>query len=348
MPVNFINEFVEDALVLPDSVQEASRSIWHDYVVGFFLDEPLSFTVVVQHLKRVWRLKGSIKVKSDGVVFMFLFSCEDDRRMIIQADPIIMRNKLFIVKQWDPTVSNICGSVTSVPIWIHIYNIPLAAWSPLGINWLAGRIGCVKCLDESTERMERLTYAKALVEVTPIIDLVDSFQVLCKDGTKQTVFVDYQWRPQACKTCKVFGHDISSCKNSVKSDEVIKKNSNTVLRQIPKIDTMVKDQNDKIMRNKSTSAWKRVDHGSKGKSVLLKSKEDSGSDKNGSDRENETRKKGNVTDNNKDIVFDLVEEGEVVEELVMNIGNKFQVLQNLNEVNRDVSIEESGDKNNFE
>ena len=98
IPVNFNNMFDGDALVLPDVVQEAGQSIWCDYLVGFFLDKPLSFTAVVQHLKRVWRLKVNIKVKSDGVVFLFLFSNEDDRSKIIKDDPIIMKNKLFIIK----------------------------------------------------------------------------------------------------------------------------------------------------------------------------------------------------------------------------------------------------------
>lgn len=64
--------------------------------MGFFLNKRLSNSAMVYHLKKTWKLKGSIQVKSDGFLFLFPLSSVEDRCRILQGDPIIMQNKLFI------------------------------------------------------------------------------------------------------------------------------------------------------------------------------------------------------------------------------------------------------------
>jgi len=139
----------------------------------------------------------------------------------MQGDPILMQNKLFILKPWNPEVGNVCGSIRVVPVWVQFHNIPIFAWSHLGINWLACRLGRLVCMDDSTEKLERLRYAKCLIEVTPDNELVDSFEVRLVDGGTQRIEVRYLWKPDVCTTCKVFGHPTEQCApaSKVKSSE---------------------------------------------------------------------------------------------------------------------------------
>lgn len=90
----------------------------------------------------------------------------EDRRKIIQADPIVMRKKLFVVKPWDPMSGNNISTIKSISVWLKLSNIPLYCWTHLGINWLATRLGKFLCMDESTERLDRIGYTKCMVEVT--------------------------------------------------------------------------------------------------------------------------------------------------------------------------------------
>jgi hypothetical protein len=215
-----------DVLVPSSDIIQAGTAVWKDYLVGFFLDKPLPYVSVVYHLKKVWKLRGEVNVKSDGFVFLFRFSSAEDRQRISEADPIIMRNKLFIIKPWDVTVGNSCRTIRSVPVWIKLFNIPLYAWSHYGINWLASRVGKFLCMDQSTERMERITFAKCLVEVSPDKELVDNFLVKLMDGTDHKVAVKYLWKPEVCVNCKEFGHAGSNCSHAVSeakvtADEVI-------------------------------------------------------------------------------------------------------------------------------
>lgn len=92
--------------------------MWNDYIVGFFLDRPLYFTAVVEHLKRLWKLKGSVKVKFNGTIFTFLLSSGEDKARILRGNPIIMRNKIFIIQEWSPDLGNACGKLNAIPMWV--------------------------------------------------------------------------------------------------------------------------------------------------------------------------------------------------------------------------------------
>lgn len=62
----------------------------------------------------------------------------------------------------------------------------------------------------------RVNFASALVEVhadNPLKEsLVIAIPKLDEDGyTKETIHVEYEWRPSMCDRCKVFGHEIEGC-----------------------------------------------------------------------------------------------------------------------------------------
>lgn len=199
-------------MVPPPDVLKAGNEVWGGWLVGFFLDKPLSYMIVINHLKKLSKLKGDVSIKSDGTLFLFHLSCAEDRRRIIEADPIFLRNNIFIIKAWDPFIGHGCSTIKSVPVWLKLTNIPLYAWSHLGINWLASRIGRLLCLDTSTDKLQRIGYAKCLVDVTPNQELVDEFPVKLIDGSTQMIQVSYLWKPEICSSCKVFGHMINECK----------------------------------------------------------------------------------------------------------------------------------------
>lgn len=113
-------------------------------------------------------------------------------------------------------------TIRSVPVWIKLYNIPLYAWSHYGINWLASRVGKFLCMNQSTERLEKINYAKCLVEVKPDNLLVNNFLVKLMDGSDQIVTVEYLWKPEVCVFCREFGHSDINCLFASKVSEVFK------------------------------------------------------------------------------------------------------------------------------
>ncbi|GKF92868.1 zinc knuckle CX2CX4HX4C containing protein, partial [Tanacetum coccineum] len=62
----------------------------------------------------------------------------------------------------------------------------------------------------------RSSFALCLIEVNSEADLVDVVTIgissLSEDDfTKETIRVEYEWRPPRCDVCKIFGHVHDHC-----------------------------------------------------------------------------------------------------------------------------------------
>ncbi|GKC11796.1 RNA-directed DNA polymerase, eukaryota, reverse transcriptase zinc-binding domain protein, partial [Tanacetum coccineum] len=135
-------------------------------------------------------------------------------------------NKLFniptSVNSKDP--ENVIKKETpcKILIWIRLYNVPLEAWSIKGISAISSRLGRPIMMDQMTSNMckegsERLGYARVLVEVDAGKEYLEKNEINYVDAMKKVkltkwVKVEYSWKPDRCKHCKVFGHTINYCK----------------------------------------------------------------------------------------------------------------------------------------
>nr|GEW02866.1 hypothetical protein [Tanacetum cinerariifolium] len=145
-----------------------------------------------------------------------------------------------------------------------------------GISLTATFIGKPIMLDSYTSSMcndswGRSSFTRCLIEVNSEADLVDvatiGIPLLTGDGfTKETIRVEYEWRPPKCDICKIFGHAHDHCPNKVVSPPIIN-TSNVVtptvevtndgfqtVRYEPKATTSASKKGATNMGNPSTSS----------------------------------------------------------------------------------------------
>ncbi|GJU22453.1 hypothetical protein Tco_1155795 [Tanacetum coccineum] len=77
----------------------------------------------------------------------------------------------------------------------------------------------------------RSSFARCLIEVNSEVDLMDVVTIgipsLSEDDfTKETIHVEYEWRPPRCDTCKTFGHVHDYCPKKVKKRKGKSKSTN--------------------------------------------------------------------------------------------------------------------------
>ena len=98
--------------------------------------------------------------------------------------------------------------ISRLPIWVHFYNIPLEYWNQEGLSYIASMIGKPLHVDKMTASRRRITYARICIEIDAMDDWITSFE-LESVGNKSlvTIYVEYQWTPSRCSSCKCFGHD---------------------------------------------------------------------------------------------------------------------------------------------
>ncbi|GJS52820.1 hypothetical protein Tco_0626182 [Tanacetum coccineum] len=74
--------------------------------------------------------------------------------------------------------------------------------------------------------MDRSSFARCLIEVNSRLILVDVVTIgipsLTRDGfSKETICVDYEWRPPRYDICKIFGHVHDHCLKKVVSPPIV-------------------------------------------------------------------------------------------------------------------------------
>lgn len=66
-------------------------------------------------------------------------------------------------------------------------------------------------MDQATESLDWLGFAKCLVEIMPESEMPDIITVLLPDGTEHDVNVSYVWKPDSCGFFKAFVHEETNC-----------------------------------------------------------------------------------------------------------------------------------------
>ncbi|GJX22365.1 zinc knuckle CX2CX4HX4C containing protein [Tanacetum coccineum] len=121
--------------------------------------------------------------------------------------------------------------LTRIPIWVKLHDVPIQVFEEDGISLIATFIGKPVMLDSYTSSMcndswGRSSFARCLIVVNSEADLVDVVTIgipsLTGDGfTKETIRVEYEWRPPRCDICKIFGHVHDHCPKKVVSPPIV-------------------------------------------------------------------------------------------------------------------------------
>ncbi|GKC67967.1 zinc knuckle CX2CX4HX4C containing protein [Tanacetum coccineum] len=110
------------------------------------------------------------------------------RKVVEKGGPWLIRKSLIILKKWSMDTRLLKEELTRTPIWS--------------------------------------SFARCLIEVNSEVDLVDVVTIgipsLSEDDfTKETIRVEYEWRPPRCDTCKIFGHVHDYCPKKVVSPPIV-------------------------------------------------------------------------------------------------------------------------------
>jgi hypothetical protein len=102
-------------------------------------------------------------------------------------------------------------SVSSIPVWIKLHNLPMEYWTATCLSHVASGVGKPLCADSVTEEQLRLGFARVLVEVNVDSEFPKEIEIAGSDGIPVTVGIEYPWIPIKCNKCKLFGHAAHAC-----------------------------------------------------------------------------------------------------------------------------------------
>jgi hypothetical protein len=201
----------------PDVVVEEGISRWKSILVGQFLDKPLPFFLVKKSVAIMWKDFGDIEVFSlENGMFIFRFLDESVCDEVLESKLWHIANKPLILRKWRPGMQVLKLTLTSIPVWVNFFHLPLEFWSPKCLCYVASRVGKPLYADKVTKDQKRLGFARVLVEIDMNSDCPKEIEIQRSNGDFVTVGVVYPWLPPKCSVCKGFEYAAFACSKKEK------------------------------------------------------------------------------------------------------------------------------------
>ncbi|XP_039064772.1 uncharacterized protein LOC120209999 [Hibiscus syriacus] len=150
--------------------------------------------------------------KAGNNLFLFSFSSNAARDWVLEHGPWHIYNKPLILRNWEPNLKKLSFDLTKIPVWVHLFNVPLELYSRAGLSYIASAIGVPLSMDSVTAEKTRLEFAKICLEIGPNDKIPEYVEVVLNDGSVTSVLVEIPWLPPSCRSCKMFGHTEKGCK----------------------------------------------------------------------------------------------------------------------------------------
>ncbi|XP_039007850.1 uncharacterized protein LOC120135690 [Hibiscus syriacus] len=199
----------------PSEILEAGILDWKLSIVGQFLGPAPNFMTLQRIIETQWRkaLQGSrLQVSIAGTnLYIFSFTSKVARDWVLENGPWHILNKPLILRKWEPNLKRLNFNLTKIPIWVHLYNVPLELFSQIGLSYIASGIRVPISMDSVTASKTRLEFAKICVEISVNDDIPKHIDVILQDGSTSSIFVEIPWMPPRCRKCKTFGHNDKNC-----------------------------------------------------------------------------------------------------------------------------------------
>ncbi|KAL0339018.1 UNVERIFIED_CONTAM: hypothetical protein Sangu_1423900 [Sesamum angustifolium] len=139
------------------------------------------------------------------------FARAEDRQRILAGGPYFVYGRPLLLKIMPDCFEFKEDDISLTPVWATLPSLPLECWHPNALGKIGSRLGTPIAMDSLTMKMERVSYARILVEVDASKKLVDHVEFILPNGVTRKQPVVYEYTPKFCSTCKRFGHLKESC-----------------------------------------------------------------------------------------------------------------------------------------
>ncbi|KAL5789589.1 hypothetical protein ACOSQ2_004477 [Xanthoceras sorbifolium] len=116
----------------------------------------------------IWLTKSEVEVESIGVnLFVFRFGCSWDRKCVLERDPWSFDKNLLVLKEAVGIGRILEVDFSLAPLWVQIYNLPLACMNRNMGLFLGGLIGVVQEIDggDSGDCLGKFLRVRVLINV---------------------------------------------------------------------------------------------------------------------------------------------------------------------------------------
>ncbi|KAF8107533.1 hypothetical protein N665_0119s0002 [Sinapis alba] len=199
---------------VPEEVIKDAEPLWEDFLIGKFLAAAPHIAKVHAIVNKIWALNDKnqmIEVFTVNATTMkFRILNPAVRSRILRRGMWNLAEIPVVMTKWVPFVEEKLIETESIPMWVHMRNVPMNMFSWKGLSFVSSPLGTPVRLHPETAQCLNLKVAKIFVNVDLTKDLPKKMKFTFQ-GKETLVEYTYPWLPVKCHTCEKWGHTTKVC-----------------------------------------------------------------------------------------------------------------------------------------
>ncbi|XP_019232866.1 PREDICTED: uncharacterized protein LOC109213514 [Nicotiana attenuata] len=198
----------EKIVELQQEEVEKETEKWKMAVIMYVVRDTPSIGAVERFIAFKWNFvtKPKVYYRNEGY-FVVKFSSIEERNEVLYSGPSTINSRPVITKAWAPDFDFEEEVLKTLPLWVKLPNLHLNCWGADSLSRIGSGLGTPIYADECTTKVERISYARILVEMDITRPLPMKITVKDPNGRKFEQAVTYDWKPVYCSTCLQLGHN---------------------------------------------------------------------------------------------------------------------------------------------
>lgn len=138
------------------------------------------------YINHVWNFvsKPQVLCHDDGY-YIFKFATLAYRDLVMHTGPYTYRSRSFIMRNWTLDFEFNHEFLNKILLWVKLLSLPLGSWYTDSLSKLASVVGRPMYTDKNTTVMERISFARVLVEADIFHTLPTQMELSTPIGTIQ-------------------------------------------------------------------------------------------------------------------------------------------------------------------
>ncbi|GKV23745.1 hypothetical protein SLEP1_g33443 [Rubroshorea leprosula] len=207
-------------VITKDEWNERSK-IWQNALVGHVLGIKPSFKDMANFVNNQWKEFQVPKafILRNGV-FLFDFVDNDAKQAVLEKKWTFNDHPLML-KQWTPNVDLDNLDVSKILVWLQFPDLHLSLWKPKSLGKIASYLGILIATDALTSKRQRVLFARMLVEVEFMEQLLRLVPMVGPKGIFQQPLI-FEWAHVRFGKCNNLGHEEMNCRAKTRKIWVVK------------------------------------------------------------------------------------------------------------------------------
>lgn len=207
---------------VPEEVFQDSFPLWEDFLIGKFLEEAPHIAKIHAIVNKIWALGDK-----DHMIEVFPINATTMKFRICNS---VLRNRVLrrgmwnladipvVMSKWSPFPEESQPVMESIPLWVHMKNIPVNMFSWKGLSFAASPLGIATRLHPETAQCLNKKVAKIFVNADLTKELPRAMNFTFH-GKETLVEYTYQWLPSRCSNGNKWGHLAKACLAEVRKTQ---------------------------------------------------------------------------------------------------------------------------------